>query len=352
MTEAVIDRDVRETAADLAGADVRRMEQLGGGRNSRVFRVDTADGTYALKFYPAQAAEGQNRLLVETAALRWMEKHGFSMVPRVIATDRDRDAVLLSWADGDLVRDGVTRSDIDQACDFLRQLHVLRQTPAVAQNCLAAEACLSAAEIERQLRSRLDLLRSLDDPLLAEFLHVHVEPELVRRLTHARNSVTAAGTSFEADLPQADRSQVPSDFGFHNALRRADGRLTFIDFEYFGWDDPAKLAADILLHPGTPIDGAARAMLHAGLLSVYDDEPGFAARLDALLPLFGLRWSLILLNEFRPDRWERRVTAGATESWAAAKQRQLEASRRMLQIHAAHTARDQPDRPAANRSAE
>src|ERR1700680_1391707 len=47
---------------------------------------------------------------------------------------------------------------------------------------------------------------------------------------------TAAGLAFDAELPQEWRSLVPSDFGFHNSLRRPDGSLAFLDFEYFGWD--------------------------------------------------------------------------------------------------------------------
>jgi Phosphotransferase enzyme family len=319
-------------AADLCGIDVLAIVQLGGGRNSRVFRVETPAVIYALKLYPPRAADERDRLGVETAALRWMEQHGFAMVPRVIAADRDRDAVLLSWAEGDLVRDGVGKPEIEQACDFLRRLHTLRATPALPPDHLAAEACLSVAEIERQLHSRIASLRALEEPSLTTFLTEHAEPALATRLDCAREAMMAAGQT-TVDLPPSRRSQVPSDFGFHNALRRADGRLTFIDFEYFGWDDPAKLTADILLHPGTPIDDAARTRLHSGALEIYGDDPGFAARLKALLPLFGLRWALILLNEFRPERWQRRVLAGATENWASAKQRQLAAARLMLDRH-------------------
>jgi len=36
-----------------------------------------------------------------------------------------------------------------------------------------------------------------------------------------------------------------------------------------------------------------------------------------------LRWVLILLNEFIPERWQRRVLAGARQSWADAKAEQL-----------------------------
>ena len=40
----------------------------------------------------------------------------------------------------------------------------------------------------------------------------------------------------------------PSDFGFHNALLKDNGKLCFLDFEYFGRDDPVKLMADFIWH--------------------------------------------------------------------------------------------------------
>ncbi len=118
MTEAGADAAALGIAARLAGTEVRRMRQLGGGRNSRVYRVETDAANFALKLYPPPAEDARDRLGVETTALRWMETHGFTMVPRVVAADREHDAVLLSWAEGDLVREGVGASDIDQACTF------------------------------------------------------------------------------------------------------------------------------------------------------------------------------------------------------------------------------------------
>jgi hypothetical protein len=333
MNDAPSSDDIPGLAASLAGAPILRLERLVGGRNSQVFRVETAAATYALKLYPAGAAHAHDRLGTETAVLRWMEAHNLPMTPLVVASDRSRGAALLTWAEGEIVGHGVGISDVAQACAFLRRLHDLRGTPALPPECLAAEACLSGAEIERQMRSRIAALRALRDPALTVFLDRHVEPALAARLHRARVAISAAGGAFTVDLPRSARSQVPGDFGFHNALRGSDGRLTFIDFEYFGWDDPAKLIADLLLHPGARLDDAARACLRSGAFAIYGSSSGFAARLDALLPLIGLRWALILLNEFHPDRWRHRVVAGATESWADAKQRQLEAAHAMLRAY-------------------
>ena len=92
---------------------------------------------------------------------------------------------------------------------------------------------------------------------LARFLNHAFGPALEREIVKAKATMKAAGLDFAADLPQEWRSLVPSDFGFHNSLRRKDGSLAFVDFEYFGWDDPVKLSADIMLHPGKPLAAAA-----------------------------------------------------------------------------------------------
>ena len=41
-----------------------------------------------------------------------------------------------------------------------------------------------------------------------------------------------------------DKCLSPSDFGFHNVIVEKDKILRFIDFEYAGWDDPAKMVSD------------------------------------------------------------------------------------------------------------
>ena len=306
------------------------MQQIGGGRNSRVFRVESARGVFALKQYPARADDPRDRIGTEARALRWMETHGLSTVPRLVAVDTARNFALLSWADGDLVRD-VGPSDIDQAADFLSRLHGLKQTATVAKTHLATEACLSGAEIERQVRQRItDLSRVPDEPELSSVLSDELRPAFDTLLQRARDAMAEAGCSFDIDLPEDRRSLVPSDFGFHNALRADDGSLTFIDFEYFGWDDPVKLTADILLHPGTVVKKPLRDRFRRAALRLYGDDEQFPIRLDAFEPLFGLRWALILLNEFHPERWRRRVLAGAGDDWAQAKTRQLASARAML----------------------
>jgi len=320
-----------EVARGLVGKAVEVRRFVGGGRNSRIWHVRSGEREFALKQYPSREEDTRDRLATEVGALKLMERYRIDTVPRVVNFDRDRGYALLSWIDGRDVQT-VSDTDIGSAVAFLATIHALRQTPWALAQPLAAEACLCGAEIERQLNDRLMRLRgaTAKEKEMIEFLDDSVTPRMTHWRTKAGHLIAEAGLDFKVDLPQEWRSLVPSDFGFHNSLRRGDGSLAFVDFEYFGWDDPVKLTADILLHPGRTLPAPQRRRFQQGALALYADDPAFAKRLQAYLPLFGLRWVLILLNEFIPERWQRRVLAGYTGSWSDAKARQLSRAREFL----------------------
>ena len=51
--------------------------------------------------------------------------------------------------------------------------------------------------------------------------------------------------------------------------------------------------------------------------AIFAADDGFAVRLMLLYPLYALRWVMIILNEFLPERWSRRQFAGAGDRDAA-----------------------------------
>jgi hypothetical protein len=323
--------EATEVAQALVGGAVVVSRLVTGGRNSRIWRVTSGERAFALKQYPSRRDEPRDRLSTEVGALRLMERYRIGTVPRVLGVDAEHGYALLSWIDGSDV-DAVSCADIDVAVVFLTAIHGLRAAPWAAEQPPAAEACLCGREIERQIQGRLARLRDAarDERELIDFIDNFVSTRLGIESPKAREAVTAAGLAFDAELPQEWRSLVPSDFGFHNSLRRLDGSLAFLDFEYFGWDDPVKLTADILLHPGRPLELPQRQRFRQAATRLYGGDPAFAVRLSAYLPLFGLRWVLILLNEFIPERWQRRVLAGETGSWTNVKARQLAHAREFL----------------------
>jgi hypothetical protein len=333
LAEEVTD-DVLERARALCPSAVRRIVRAGSGGNSRLYRVDCADGTYALKSYPSRAQDRRDRLGVEFQALSFMHRHGVTDVPRALAADAQAGLGLYEWIDGDVLSNPGP-ADADAATDFLARLHALRDAEHARALPLASEACLSGAEVVAQIDRRLVRLREVaaagdGDAELAGFLRDRFAPAFADLTALAAEGYRHLGRSFDAPLELVARSLCPSDFGFHNALRRPDGKTVYIDFEYFGWDDPVKLTADLLFHPGTRVEPAIKRRLVAASRAIHRDDPAFFGRLELLYPLIGLRWCMILLNEFLPERWAHRVHADGARDWPQVKRRQLERSQTLL----------------------
>jgi hypothetical protein len=165
-----------------------------------------------------------------------MERNGIPGVPRSLASDAERGYAVLSWIEGEPV-EAAEETDIDAAANFLRLIHQLRSGAEAERQPLGAEACLSGAEIVAQLGRRLERLGSVAaaNPALGEFVDRMAGWLFATILPAVVAGYEALGLSFVLPLPGDRRSLCPSDFGFHNALRNATG-LTFLDFEYFGWD--------------------------------------------------------------------------------------------------------------------
>lgn len=321
LRRSFLETDVRQIAEALVGHPVNRLERCRGGRNSQVYKVVCGNETFALKSYPPKAADPRDRFGTEIKTLRFYEANHNPRTPRLLAVDVPRGIALMEWLEGCPV-DRPLADDINQALDFIRRTHADEANGGEVFG-LATEPCLCGADLDGHIGPRLDKLGAIapQEPELRHFL----ENELVPALSRIRNF--ALGTTFSLPLPQSKRSLVPADFGFHNAIKSAGGEVYFIDFEYFGWDDPVRLAADFLLHPGTELGKENRDRFRQGMNDIFQRDEEFERRLLYLLPLYGIRWALILLNEFLPDRWQARVFAGETDSREKIKALQLEKSR-------------------------
>jgi phosphotransferase family enzyme len=332
MRDLALER-AAEAARLVLGGPVDSVERARGfGRNSAVYRVRQGGASYALKQYPPRRPGERDRAVIELAALRFMTAHGIDSVPRPFAADPERGCALLEWIDGAAMTTP-DAGDIAAAAGFLARVHGLRAEHDARALPPAAEACLSGDEITAQIERRLARLGALaaDEPALATFLDDAFRPLVVRIARWAEAGYAEKGLSFTRPVDIAAQTLCASDFGFHNALRRPSGELVFIDFDDFGWDDPVKLTADFLLHPGMQLSASLKRQFAAAATAIYQADETFAARLQLLYPLFALRWCLILLNEFLPERWTHRINAGAQADWVAAKQRQLDRVRDWVQ---------------------
>lgn len=121
-----------------------------------------------------------------------------------------------------------------------------------------------------------------------------------RKRTMLTEQLQDMGQSLDQPIAKEDRIISPSDFGFHNALITEDGSICFLDFEYAGWDDPAKLINDFFFQPAIPVDLAHYDDFACQITQTLAHPKECLERAQVLRPLFGLRWCCIFLNPFLP----------------------------------------------------
>lgn len=272
------------------GHEPSLVADAGGGANSRVFLAEMpGGGRLSAKAYLAPTAEGRSRLEAEFSALAFLAEHGEYQTPQPVAADAQAQVGLYEFVDGAQV-ETPDQGHLDQALRFLERLHALAALPQAALLEPASAAVLESGALSRNVSGRLAALATIvGDSSESYEVRVFASDELMPSLER-----------FARDEPSPGAWTLsPSDFGFHNVLERPGGKLCFLDFEYFGRDDPAKLLCDLLLHPGNRMDEVQRLELARRILPVYRDD-GLALRAARLYPLAALMWCAIILNPLLP----------------------------------------------------
>lgn len=328
---------VAQPFLDWFGTRATGLERIGGGRNSQVYRVDTEAGRkFALKVYFRHAADSRDRLATEYGSFAYLWGNGFREIPEPMAADPARGWAVYQYLEAERLAPGQAgAAEVLAAADFLIRLRALSHKPDSRRLGMASEAHFALAQVGAHVDARFQKLRLVqhDGPAyrqLREFLEKEFAPLYGRVVAASRDHLQASGASPDEELPWELRTLSPSDFGFHNALRQPGGGVFFLDFEYFGWDDPAKMVSDFLLHPAMNLSATLKKAFASRLFDGFSNFPGLLARVESLYPIFGLKWCLIILNEFLPEALMRRQFAGVAPAQQEGLQLQQLAKARLM----------------------
>ena len=287
--------DCRALLNGILNEEVKNFVPINSGVNSKVFSFCTSSKkSLILKLYPDQSLDPRPRLETEIKALNNLAHLGLTPLP--VASDSERNLSVLEFSPGK-PPNKIGQSEIYQALEFVKRLSELSKKSSNRFE-LASEACLSAEEIESQIKLRFGRLQNVEHDELLSFLNDDFLPLFKETLSLAK-SMTGPKTDWSKKLPVQYRTLSPADFGFHNSMQDENGRLKFIDFEYFGWDDPVKLISEFTLHPGMNLNQECKDSWLEGCLSIFGtNDKTLPLRLQVRTPLFALRWALITLNKF------------------------------------------------------
>ena len=102
----------------------------------------------------------------------------------------------------------------------------------------------------------------------------------------------------------------PSDFGFHNVIKK-NKKLFFFDFEYAGMDDPVKLISDFICQPDYQLNKQQSIFFYKNILKIFPQSDAIERRFNAVIDIHRIKWCCIILSEILNKNYsERRYFAG------------------------------------------
>lgn len=298
---------VKRMLPGSAGTDPIEIRPLPGGGNNRLFKVEVSGAPFVLKRYFCHPDDRRNRLDSEYRFSQFLWQRGVRCIPEPLARDDDSGSGLYRYVEGtQIVPAAVTDRHLHEAQLFLQQANGWRQDAGALTLPEASEACFT-------LRQHLDLVERRIQRLLALPLTEGIRGEAAlfvrERLLPVWNRVRGrAGETKQSQvvpLATTERILSPSDFGFHNALQTEQG-LVFLDFEYAGWDDPAKTVCDFFCQIAVPVPIKYWEKMSAGGASLTSTPESTLLRMQTLLPVYQVKWVCIALNHFLAVDGERR----------------------------------------------
>ncbi len=296
------------------GSRVESLVPLRGGVNNHVFRCASQGCHWVIKGYGAHQPGQRDRMQAEVEFLRYANQVAPRHVPELISVDPDRRCVVLEHIEGSAYPEGVapTAEDLQAAVEFFRHLNADLSLAKQIISLDAAEGFLSLRQHIANVRERLSAMGT--EHLPAGF-RLQAAEQLGQLQRQADRVETELETFISAGLVQdrldpEHRCISPSDFGFHNAIRTDQG-VSFIDFEFAGWDDPAKASADFILQPRIP---TTNIITPDPRVLCCQQLPGQGVRFSAMKTILTLKWQCIILAVLNSERLAKMVEVNPWQS--------------------------------------
>ncbi len=322
------------TKAKLSKDDLE-LRQISHGGNNKTFRVVIGKDNYIFKEYFKHENDLRDRLLSEYSFLNYAEQVAPGWTPRPLCQDVENGCALYEFIEGQpYSAESISIQQVMDAAQFFVDLNDPANRKFADELSLASESCFSITSHIDLINRRLDLLYTINpvDEINSAALI------FVKELKNAAEKVTGSiiktakqnNIDILEDISCEERCVSPSDFGFHNAIRTSGGSPKFIDFEYAGWDDPAKMVSDFFAQIAIPIPNKYFEEFVDKCLSPFSTAEKLINRSYLLAPLYKIKWCCIALNVFLPVSMARRKFANSRLDENEYKIIQIEKARNLL----------------------
>ena len=308
------------------------IKEISGGANNRVYELETSKYKYLMKSYYTDKEDRRDRLSAEFGFSDFLWCEGIHRIPRPVVQDMENRNALFEYAEGKkILPEDVDEHLVSEALYFWVELNSRKNSTRAKSIHKASEAYFSINGHLNNVSNRLKSLSEIKiDYDVSNTAKLFVNDNLIPYWDSVKSEVVTdsavEGIKISDILPDADWCLSPSDFGFHNAIITESGALRFFDFEYAGWDDPAKLVCDFFCQPEIPVSMKHFSAFSETVSSEYSDAGFHQFRMNLLLPVYQMKWCAIMLNDFLSSGNRRREFSNSNISREKRLEKQMEKS--------------------------
>jgi len=287
------------------------IKLLSMGGNNQTYQIGIEKKSFIAKHYFRHQDDPRDRLVSEYLFLQHCEQYAPCWCPAPIAIDFEKGLAIYEFIEGDrLEARDINRGAVQQAANFFVTINQAKSREAAKNLPIASEACFSIKEHIELVKSRIDKLNSIDvinnETSLVKILVTELTYEIDNFLSKIKNISNELKLDIDIPLTSQNRCISPSDFGFHNAILKYDGSIKFIDFEYAGWDDPAKMVGDFFAQLAVPVPENYFEAFLTEVMKPFSDPQALMLRARLLRVVYKIKWCCIALNIFLPVNLMRR----------------------------------------------
>lgn len=270
-----------------ANSDIKRVTN---GVNSNVFVISDQSKKYILKFY-RKDNNSPTRLEREVSALELFHANGIKNVPELLSHSKRLNCSLLSFIPGENIFQFSQDYIVHFQSFFKKILSLSNGLDKGVLNLNAIDCCMEINTINSQIESRLTNLRKENNIQIDTLLN-----QIEEIFQFVARQIKMLNNNFNNLKPIL--STV--DFGINNAIIK-NKEFHFIDFEFFGWDNPIHLISDTISHPANNLNIHEQSALLDAILECYtipEELEEILKAFNGVNLLFDIKWCLIMLNPF------------------------------------------------------
>jgi len=298
-------QEISQVFEKSLGIKVGSVKDIEGGMNNRLWKViDQKGKSYLLKKY---VRDERDRLGHEYQGIKIMRDYGITSVPEAYWCDKEKLLAVYSFEGGIKKKpEELTSIEIVKMAGFLVKLKKISGGKETRNFPLSVNPCLSLNDYLKNINSRLEGLNRnivINNPRLLKYLRgVEIKPLFNQMIKKCLGSKTDSGKLYKK-ISTSFLQLCPIDFGPHNMLISKNGKICFLDFEYFGMDDPARVLADFKWHEiSEKISDDKKKLFRTTYLTGIHATKDFVCHLNLVEKIAEIDWMSIYLGSVSPKK--------------------------------------------------